>query len=144
MFPKNLTIYRVLFHHYSVHVITLTSHGRHSVSNHRWVDRLFLSLFLLTQINTGFTLPTFVIGIHRWLVDSPHKGPVMRKAFQYHDDIMWSEALWQFTSCIPSWMELPIIPMLTEWRCVDGMTAGIKPANIATTNQQVGLASSVL
>ena len=24
---------------------------------------------------------TFVRGIHRWLVDSPHKGPVMQKAF---------------------------------------------------------------
>ena len=29
-----------------------------------------------------------VRGIHRWLVNSPHKGPVMRKMFPFHDIIM--------------------------------------------------------
>ena len=27
-------------------------------------------------------------GAHRWPMDSPHKGPVIRKAFQYYDIIM--------------------------------------------------------
>ena len=30
----------------------------------------------------------FVRGIHQWLVDSPHKGPVTRKESQCHDVIM--------------------------------------------------------
>ena len=31
----------------------------------------------------------FVRGIHRWQVNSPHKGPVMRKMFPFDDVIMW-------------------------------------------------------
>ena len=30
----------------------------------------------------------FVRGIHRWPVNSPHKGPVARKMFQFDDVIM--------------------------------------------------------
>ena len=30
----------------------------------------------------------FVRGIHRWPVNFPHKGPVMRKMFPFHDDAM--------------------------------------------------------
>ena len=30
----------------------------------------------------------FVRGIHRWPVNSPHKGPVTRKMFPFDDDIM--------------------------------------------------------
>ena len=32
----------------------------------------------------------FVWGIHRWLVNSPHKGPVTWKVFPFHDVIMIS------------------------------------------------------
>ena len=31
----------------------------------------------------------FVRGIHRWPVNSPHKGPVTRKMFPFDDVIMW-------------------------------------------------------
>ena len=31
----------------------------------------------------------FVGGIHRWPVNSPHKGPVTRKMFPFDDLIMW-------------------------------------------------------
>ena len=31
----------------------------------------------------------FVWGIHRWLVNSPHKGPVMREIFLFDDVIMY-------------------------------------------------------
>ena len=34
----------------------------------------------------------FVWGIHRWPVNSPHKGPVTRKMFPFHDVIMWRES----------------------------------------------------
>ena len=33
-------------------------------------------------------LLAFVWGIHRWLVNSPHKGPVTRKMFTFDDIIM--------------------------------------------------------
>ena len=33
------------------------------------------------------TLLAFVRGIHRWIVDCPHKGPVTRKMFPYDDVI---------------------------------------------------------
>ena len=38
----------------------------------------------------------FVRGIHQWMVDSPHKGPVMSKGFCCHDDIMlkWIVSNW--------------------------------------------------
>ena len=32
----------------------------------------------------------FVRGIHRWPVNSPHKGPVTRKMFPFDDVIMWT------------------------------------------------------
>ena len=32
---------------------------------------------------------SFVKGIHRWPVDSPHKGPVTQKAVPFHDIIMY-------------------------------------------------------
>ena len=34
----------------------------------------------------------FVRGIHRWPVDSPHKGPVTRKMFPF-DDVIWKQLL---------------------------------------------------
>ena len=35
-------------------------------------------------------------GIHRWPVDSPNKGPAMRKAFPCYGSIMWA-AYWGWT-----------------------------------------------
>ena len=39
----------------------------------------------------------FVRGIHRWPVNSPHKGPVTRKMFPFDDVIMIAIFLWRFT-----------------------------------------------
>ena len=36
----------------------------------------------------SFASLAFVRGIHRWPVNSPHKGPVTRKMFPFHDVIM--------------------------------------------------------
>ena len=33
---------------------------------------------------------TFVRGIHRWPINSLHKGPVTRKMFPFYDVIMWN------------------------------------------------------
>ena len=48
----------------------------------------------------------FVRGIHRWLVNSPHKSPVTRKMFPFHDVFMasnitlrnFNNILWESTS----------------------------------------------
>ena len=37
----------------------------------------------------------FVWGIHRWPVNSPHKGPVMRKMFPFDDFIMDNTVPWK-------------------------------------------------
>ena len=36
----------------------------------------------------------FELGIHRWPVNSPHKGPVMRKMFPFEDVIMDAGNIW--------------------------------------------------
>ena len=49
----------------------------------------------------------FVGGIHRWPVDSPHKGPVMRKMFP-SDDISMVHPLWH---CEDAWWH----QLLSSW-----------------------------
>ena len=44
----------------------------------------------------------FVRGIHRWPVDSPPKGPVMRQMFQFDDIIMDSKYLTNLICKIPN------------------------------------------
>ena len=56
--------------------------GSHGVSN-----RLVTQPFVQVDINET-SIPHYwfyVRGIHRWPVDSPHKGPVMRNSFPCHD-----------------------------------------------------------
>ena len=69
--------------------ITMTSHERHVVSNHRSLDCLFNSLCAPTskRHQSPHYWP-FVRGIHRWPVNSPHKGPVTRKKLPFDDVIM--------------------------------------------------------
>ena len=53
-------------------------------------SRLFTQPFIHTQIkkNQSSASLAFVRGIHRWPVNSPHKGPVTRKMFPFDDVIM--------------------------------------------------------
>ena len=53
-----------------------------------------LLLFRRRFKNTSKSL-AFVRGIHRWLVDSPHKGPVTRKMFPFEDVIMHIHIGWR-------------------------------------------------
>ena len=53
----------------------------------------------------------FVRGIHRWLVNSPHKWPVTRKMFQFDDVIMDKE---KEAHVMTSWCSLP-----TQTICFD-------------------------
>ena len=59
------------------------------VSNHRRFDccPTCLSRRRLKKLQSSASL-AFVRGIHRWPVDSPHKGPVTRKMFPFDDVIM--------------------------------------------------------
>ena len=63
--------------------------GRDSVSNHQHQDCLLNRLFRRRSKKTSKLRVTgFVLGIHRWPVNSPHKGPVTRKMFPFNDVIM--------------------------------------------------------
>ena len=67
---------------YFISAITLTLNDGHGVSNYRSIECLFSSLFrLITKNIKGQRYCPFVMGIHRWPVDSPHIGTVTRKSF---------------------------------------------------------------
>ena len=54
-------------------------------------SRLFAQTFVQTQFIENIKAPRhwpFCEGIHRWLVDSPHKWPVTRKMFTFDEIIM--------------------------------------------------------
>ena len=69
-------------------------HNEHDgVSNHQPHDCLLNRLFRHRWKKTSKL--AFLRGIHWWLVNSPHKGPVTQKMFPFHDLIM---KLFLFTS----------------------------------------------
>ena len=53
---------------------------RYGVSNHRRFECLFNLLFMQRSASLAF-----VREVHRWLMDSPHKGPGTRKMFPFDD-----------------------------------------------------------
>ena len=62
---------------------------RDGVSNHQPHDCLLHRLFGPRSKKTSKLRVTGLFrGIHRWLVNSPHKGPETRKMFRFHDVIM--------------------------------------------------------
>ena len=63
---------------------------RNGVSSHRRLDCL-LNCFFRRPIQSKYQSSAslaFFRGIHRWPVNSPHKGPVMRKRFPFDDVII--------------------------------------------------------
>ena len=83
---------------YSVHSLLIPLQWRHNerygVSNRRRLD----------VCSTVWSRPdqrkhqrsasqAFVRGIHHWPVNSPHKGPVMRKMFPF-DDVIMAQSRW--------------------------------------------------
>ena len=60
----------------------MTSHERYAVSNRRSFDCLFSSLCgPSSKKPQNLRYWRIVRGIHRWSVNSPHRGPVTRKRF---------------------------------------------------------------
>ena len=70
---------------------------RDGVSNHQLRDCTVYSGADKRKHQSSAPL-AFVRGIHRWPVNSPHKGPVTRKMFSFDDVIIWSDK-WQPTLC---------------------------------------------
>ena len=70
-------------------LITPTSNGRHLNSPAPRLSNCLFQADIKGNVKAPHHWP-FVKGIHRWLVDSPHKAPVMRKVFPFHDDIRYS------------------------------------------------------
>ena len=57
----------------------------------------------------------FMRGIHRWPVNSPHKGPVTRKMFQFDDVIMCQRSsIIDYALCGCSWNNSLTVP---SWWC---------------------------
>ena len=52
----------------------------------------------------------FVVGIHRWSVNSPHKGPVTRKNFPF-DDVIMRHYTMRCWSNISYWVNAWALPM---------------------------------
>ena len=62
---------------------------RDGVSNHQTHDCLFKRFLSADQRNHQISAAlAFARGIHRWPVNSPHKGPVTRKMFPFDEFIM--------------------------------------------------------
>ena len=61
----------------------------------------------------------FVCGIHRWPVNSPHKGPVTRKMFPFHYVIMWYGTCllsrWHIASDISNPDEIALLAKSSGW-----------------------------
>ena len=81
-------------------------HNEHDgVSNHRRLDclhtRLFRPRWKQYQISASLA---FVRENHRWPVNSPHKGPVMRKMFPFDSEKCRRQYHWKNRkTLLPSW-----------------------------------------
>ena len=67
----------------------------------------------------SFASLAFVLGIHRWPVNSPHKGPGTRKMFPFYDVIMLSTNRMHIVCDainIVTWSSLIIVLLLGESR----------------------------
>ena len=62
------------------------SHERHGFPDHRLFECLLNNSFFRINISSRYW--PFVRVNHPWPVDSPHKGPVTRKKFPFHDVFM--------------------------------------------------------
>ena len=102
--------------------------GRHGVSKHQSHDCLLNHLFRRRskKISKLRVTGLCVRGIHRWPVNSPHKWPVTRKLFPFHNVIMplvyamhfianWAESSAGEESFYLH-MDCPITQSATNWK----------------------------
>ena len=83
--------------------------GRDGVSNHQPHDSFLNRLFRhRSKKHQNSASLAFVRGIHRWLVNSPHKWPVTRKMFPFDDVIMYIYRWCLCHTCAFMWCYTPI------------------------------------
>ena len=88
--------------------------GRNDVSNHQPHDCLLNCSGADQRKHQSSALLAFVMGIHRWPVNSPHKGPVTRKMFPFDDVIMpcWFVSV---SATSPHMLKLSEVIHLANW-----------------------------
>ena len=114
--------------HWLSATIPMTPHEHQAVSNHRLFDCLFNSLRGPTsKKHQSLRYSLFVRGIHRWPLNSSHKGPVTYKMFPSDDVIMLTLGMGQngkivndFLKCIYLYEEncyslIQISPQSWQW-----------------------------
>ena len=120
------TVYPEIYSH------VYSSQWRHNendgVSIHQPHDCLLNRLLRRRWKHQSSASLAFVRGIHRWPVNSPHKGPVTRKMFPFDDVIMFYcgyiinhyKRVWHIYPYLPEWQHCywvnhTISPMLVKW-----------------------------
>ena len=100
-----------IFHFLLVYSTSLQwrNNERYGVSNPQPHDCLFSRLFRHRSKKTSELRVTFLWGIHRWPVNSPHKGPVTRKMFPFHDVIMCTCLIHCWPRSTTNGVKMPVI-----------------------------------
>ena len=90
--PGNWPIVLKQFHHTRIFPLQWRHNEHEGVLRHQHHDcllnRLFRRRSTWSKKLSKLRVTGFVRGIHRWPVNSPHKGPVIRKMFPFDDVIM--------------------------------------------------------
>ena len=60
----------------------------------------------------------FARGIHRWLVNSPHKGQVTRKMFPFDDVMMCNSCIYHNVEALFSKLEVTLLCNMSGNRCI--------------------------
>ena len=97
---------------------------RNGVSNHQPHDCLLNRLFRRRSKKTSKPrISGLLRGIHRWLVNSPHKWPVMRKMFPFDDVIMCQGNFRELSGkFVPECGKPVSVPSSTVLGCRNGVT----------------------
>ena len=84
--------------------ITVTPWWARRRSNHQPRDCLLNLLYRRRSKKTTFRITSLYEGIHRWPVNSPHKGPVTRLVFPLYDVIMAKVCSLAMHSTVFEWL----------------------------------------
>ena len=104
--------------------------GRDGISNHQPHDCLLNRLFRRRSKKTSkFRVTGLCAGIHRWPVNSPHKGPVTRKMFPFDDVIISRRGSCHTCGAFGCWADLVILAPLV------GAFVSSSPSMIHVSNQ---------
>ena len=86
----------------------------------------------------------FVKGIHRWLVDTPHKGPVMRKRFKCHDVFIFEPTIYNtYLTLTGEIRDVYFRHSVENWQCYKGTALYWHRAGILTIFDLIMLHISV-